>query len=157
MTGYKELPPNGALLLYLSADGSFPVRPQPEDTGYDLGGVLLQPRQDVEPVVTKTSSSAHVKEHCCLYPGDLFPFTRRPTFLVVDSDNSACFSSIPHYFDMPLVVLMSPQDVPASFQGKFILVKCFIVKNNALAIRIFCFYVSAFFRPKKLCQIVYFT
>ena len=48
-SGYKELPPNGALLLYISADGSFPSRPQPEDTGYDLGGVLLQPKQDVEP------------------------------------------------------------------------------------------------------------
>ena len=59
-----------------------------------------------------------VQEHSCLYPGDLFPFTRRPTFLVVDSDNSLAFASIPHYFDMPLVVLMSPQDVPATFQGK---------------------------------------
>ena len=115
--GYRELPPNGALLLYLSADGSFPVRPQPEDVGYDLGGILLQPREDVEPVASKGSSSVHVKEHCCLYPGDLFPFTRRPTFIVVDSDNSGSFSSIPHYFDMPMVVLMSPQDVPATFQG----------------------------------------
>ena len=33
----------------------------------------------------------------------------RPTFLVVDSDNSLAFSTLPHYFDMPLVVLMSPQ------------------------------------------------
>jgi len=113
-SGYKELPPNGALLLYISADGSFPIHPQPEDTGYDLGGVLLQPKQDVEPPNSKTSG--HVKEHSCLYPGDLFPFTRRPTFLVVDSDNSLAFASIPHYFDMPLVVLMSPQDVPATFQ-----------------------------------------
>jgi len=113
-SGYKELPPNGALLLYISADGSFPVRPQPEDTGYDLGGVLLQPKQDVEPPNNK--NAGHVKEHSCLYPGDLFPFTRRPTFLVVDSDNSLAFTSIPHYFDMPLVVLMSPQDVPPTFQ-----------------------------------------
>ena len=114
-SGYKELPPNGALLLYISADGSFPVRPQPEDAGYDLGGVLMQPKQDVEPGGGKSGS--HVKEHSCLYPGDLFPFSRRPTFLIVDSDNSLAFSSIPHYFDMPLVVLMSPQDVPSSFQG----------------------------------------
>ena len=33
----------------------------------------------------------------------------RPTFLVFDSDNSLAFASLPHYFDMPLVVLMSPQ------------------------------------------------
>eukprot|EP00092_Neocalanus_flemingeri_P003583 GFUD01003843.1.p1 GENE.GFUD01003843.1~~GFUD01003843.1.p1 ORF type:complete len:573 (+),score=133.56 GFUD01003843.1:138-1856(+) len=113
-SGYKELPPNGALLLYISADGSFPVRPQPEDTGYDMGGVLMNPKRDVEPVNNK--NSGQFKEHCCLFPGDLFPFTRRPTFLILDSDNSLAFSSIPHYFDMPLVVLMSPQDVPPTFQ-----------------------------------------
>jgi len=113
-SGYKELPPNGALLLYISADGSFPVRPQPEDTGYDMGGVLMNPKRDVEPANNK--NSGQFKEHCCLFPGDLFPYTRRPTFLVLDSDNSLAFSSIPHYFDMPLVVLMSPQDVPPTFQ-----------------------------------------
>jgi len=113
-SGYKELPPNGALLLYISADGSFPVRPQPEDTGYDLGGVLMNPKRDVEPQDNKRSGQ--FKEHCCLFPGDLFPFTRRPTFMIVDSDNSLAFASIPHYFDMPLVVLISPQDVPPTFQ-----------------------------------------
>ena len=61
----------GALLLYISADGSFPVRPMPEDTGYDLGGVLMAPRREVEP------AGKAVKEHCCLFPGDLFPYTRR--------------------------------------------------------------------------------
>ena len=58
-SGYKELPPNGALLLYISADGSFPSHPQPEDTGYDLGGVLMQPKLDVEPQSNK--AAAHVK------------------------------------------------------------------------------------------------
>ena len=120
-SGYRELPPQGALLLYISADGSFPVEPMPEDTGYDLGGVLMAPLREVEPE-KKTG-----KQHCCLFPGDLFPYTRRPTFLILDSDNSLAFSSIPHYFDMPLVVLMSPQvrrtmphpppqDVPPTFQ-----------------------------------------
>ena len=111
-SGYKELPPNGALLLYISADGSFPTRPRPEDTGYDMGGVLMSPKRDVEP---SSKNSGQFKEHCCLFPGDLFPFTRRPTFLIVDSDNALAFSSIPHYFDMPLVVLMSPQDTPPMF------------------------------------------
>ena len=53
-----------------------------------------------------------------LHPGDLHPFTRRPFFLVVDSDNSSAFKTIPKLFDQPLVVLMSPQETPASFQGK---------------------------------------
>ena len=115
-SSYKELPGGGALLLYISADGSFPAstRPRPDDTGYDLGGVLMSPKRDVEPISGKNSGG--FKEHCCLYPGDLFPFTRRPTFLVVDSDNSLAFSSLPHYFDMPLVVLMSPQDTPPALR-----------------------------------------
>ena len=114
----EELPPNGVLLLYISADGLFPIRPQPEDTGYDLGGVLMAPKRDVEPQLQNNKSSEHVKEHCCLYPGDLFPYTRRPTLLIIDSDNSLAFCSMPHYFDMPCVVLCSPQNVPATFQGK---------------------------------------
>jgi hypothetical protein len=57
------------------------------------------------------------KEPHCLYPGDLYPFTRRPLFLVVESDNSFVFAHIPKYFGQPLVVLMSPQDVPQGFQG----------------------------------------
>lgn len=117
-SGYKELPPNGVLLLYISADGLFPIRPQPpEDTGYDLGGVLMAPKRDVEPQLQNSKTSGgQMKEHCCLYPGDLFPYTRRPTFLIVDSDNSLAFCSMPHYFDMPCVVLCSPQNVPATFQ-----------------------------------------
>ena len=55
-----------------------------------------------------------------LYPGDLYAFTRRPTFLIVDSDNSSSFGSFsPNTsFEQPLVVLMSPQDVPSTFRGE---------------------------------------
>ncbi len=69
-----------------------------------------------------------------LYPGDLSPFTRRPLFLVVDSDNSSAFASLcqnsntssPYGgggggggsgFEQPLVVLMSPQETPTAFRG----------------------------------------
>ena len=70
---------------------------------------------------------------CSLYPGDLSPFTRRPLFLVVDSDNSSAFASLcqssntssPYGggggggsgFEQPLVVLMSPQETPTAFRG----------------------------------------
>lgn len=62
-------------------------------------------------------SVAHFKEPHCLYPGDLYPFTRRPLFIIIDSDNSFVFAHIPKYFGQPLVILMSPQDVPQNFQG----------------------------------------
>lgn len=80
------------------------------------------------------------KENHCLYPGDLYPFTRRPLFIIIDSDNSFVFQHIPRYFGQPLVVLMSPQDVPPSFQGiytvhvyKYLCVIAFDFLNGGLA------------------------
>lgn len=32
-SGHKELPPNGALMIYLSGDGCFSTKPQPVDIG----------------------------------------------------------------------------------------------------------------------------
>lgn len=78
--------------------------------GYDLGGVLTSSKRDGE---HKKQKEAH-----CLYPGDLYPFTRRPLFVIVDSDNSFVFQHIPRYFGQPLVTLMSPQDTPPAFHGK---------------------------------------
>ncbi|XP_068913077.1 protein SCAI isoform X3 [Tenebrio molitor] len=109
-SGFKELPANGALLLYLSSDGCFSTTKHPEDMGYDLGGVLTSSKRDGE---HKKQKEAH-----CLYPGDLYPFTRRPLFVVVDSDNSFVFQHIPRYFGQPLVTLMSPQDTPPAFQDQ---------------------------------------
>merc|ERR1719210_451166 len=117
-SGQKELPPNGALMLYISGDGCFSTKPTPEDLSYDLGGVLLSTKKDYEQLHSFINSKVkpHAKEPNCLYPGDLQPFTRRPTFVVVDSDNSTAFANIPRNFDQPLVVLMSPQEVPSSFR-----------------------------------------
>lgn len=77
--------------------------------GYDLGGVLTSSKRDGE---HKKQKEVH-----CLYPGDLYPFTRRPLFVIVDSDNSFVFQHIPRYFGQALVTLMSPQDTPPAFQG----------------------------------------
>ena len=108
-------------MLYISGDGCFSTKPSAEDLSYDLGGVLLSTKKDYEQLHSFINSKVkpHAKEPNCLYPGDLQPFTRRPTFVVVDSDNSTAFANIPRNFDQPLVVLMSPQEVPSSFRGKF--------------------------------------
>ena len=63
------------------------------------------------------SFSAFFRCRRSLHPGDLYPFTRRPLFLIVDSDNSGAFACVPRGFDQPVVVLMSPQETPAAFQG----------------------------------------
>ncbi|KAF7410091.1 hypothetical protein HZH68_004472 [Vespula germanica] len=148
-SGFKELPANGALLLYLSADGCFSTVKHPEERsygdedshvfiivnsrheaidievlgirwysisasalGYDLGGVSTCSKREVEHGKRPTGG----KEPHCLYPGDLYPFTRKPLFVVVDSDNSFVFQQIPRYFGQPLMVLMSPQDTPSTLR-----------------------------------------
>ncbi|XP_033311772.1 protein SCAI isoform X3 [Bombus vosnesenskii] len=111
-SGFKELPANGALLLYLSADGCFSTVKHPEEMGYDLGGVSTCSKRDPEHGKRPTGG----KEPHCLYPGDLYPFTRKPLFVVVDSDNSFVFQQIPRYFGQPLMVLMSPQDTPSTLR-----------------------------------------
>lgn len=94
--------------------------------GYDLGGVLTSTKRDGE---HKKQKEAH-----CLYPGDLYPFTRRPLFVIVDSDNSFVFQHIPRYFGQPMVTLMSPQDTPPAFQGKFIQ---FLLKQHKTFLKIY--------------------
>ncbi|XP_049545809.1 protein SCAI isoform X1 [Anopheles darlingi] len=117
-SGFKELPPGGALLLYMSADGCFSTTKHPQDYGYELGGLATSVKRDAvdSGLSVRGKSSAGYKEPHCLYPGDLYPYTRRPLFIIIDSDNSFVFQHIPRYFGQPLVILMSPQDVPASYQ-----------------------------------------
>jgi hypothetical protein len=79
--------------------------------GYDLGGVSTSSK--LEHGKQRLQGD---KEPECLYPGDLYPFTRKPFFVVVDSDNSFVFQQIPRYFGQPLMVLMSPQDTPAGLR-----------------------------------------
>lgn len=133
--GLKELPQGGAMLIYLSADGSKVYTTQPQDYGYDLGGVLLNnkaPSIDPNappPPVQATSGkrgqtstggsgvSAIQRQTHVLHPGDFNPFTRRPLFLIVDSDNSTVFKHIPNLFNQALAVLMSPEVLPERFQA----------------------------------------
>ncbi|XP_047738336.1 protein SCAI-like [Hyalella azteca] len=59
----------------------------------------------------------------CFFPGDLNSFTRKPLFVLVDSDNSSVFGNLAPIvfgnlapmFGQPLVLLMSPQDSPHHF------------------------------------------
>lgn len=54
----------------------------------------------------------------CLHPADLVPFTRKPLFLIVDSDHSTEFKHMPNVFDQPVMCLMSPVEYPSSVQDK---------------------------------------
>lgn len=100
-SGFKELNLGGALLLYISADGCFSTTKHPEDYGYELGGLATSLKRDPVDaagglaVRGKSGTGTAFKESHCLYPGDLYPFTRRPMFIVIDSDNSFVFQHIP--------------------------------------------------------------
>eukprot|EP01127_Copromyxa_protea_P023916 TRINITY_DN9195_c0_g1_i1.p1 TRINITY_DN9195_c0_g1~~TRINITY_DN9195_c0_g1_i1.p1 ORF type:complete len:681 (+),score=83.24 TRINITY_DN9195_c0_g1_i1:28-2043(+) len=70
------------------------------------------PNPNLPPVSTppsQPSSSPSIwSKGDCLHPEDLIPFTRKPLFLVVDSQNSRAFLNLPNKFGVPLLVLCSP-------------------------------------------------
>uniref|UniRef100_A0A8C4EPL3 Protein SCAI n=1 Tax=Dicentrarchus labrax TaxID=13489 RepID=A0A8C4EPL3_DICLA len=91
---FKELPANSVLLVYLSATGVFP-------TGHS----------DYEGKMQRMSKRV-------LHPGDLFPFTRKPLFVIVDSSNSTAYKNFTNLFGQPLVCLLSPTVYPKSVQDQ---------------------------------------
>ncbi|KAJ6807169.1 protein SCAI [Iris pallida] len=118
----EELPPNGILLIHLSASGESGVKlPMTLTSGsaeesnektlgrsdHETGSSVNSPTnsQD-EPSYHNTENHRSIHEGCLwlgyrgsngsnyLYPCDLIPFTRKPLFLVIDSYNSHAFKVI---------------------------------------------------------------
>ncbi|CAA6669659.1 unnamed protein product [Spirodela intermedia] len=105
----EELPPDGILLIYLAAPGSL---------------------EACSPAVSFSQSSSESKElqdnnrECCLhlgpyvneglnclYPCDLVPFTRKPLFLIIDSNASDAFKAgyVWHGEGGAVAMLLSPK------------------------------------------------
>ncbi|CAG0888666.1 unnamed protein product, partial [Cyprideis torosa] len=113
-SAFRELPPYGVLLLYLSADPCYPLGKQTSDeNGYECGGVATSVRRTEAEVAQRRGIPIH--DMHCFYPGDLWPFTRRPLFLIVDSENSQAFLNLPRYFGQPFVALLSAVETPSRF------------------------------------------
>ena len=53
----------------------------------------------------------------CLHPEDLIPFTRKPLFTIVDSNNSHAYKNVKSVFGKPFVCLLSPHQNPTSIKG----------------------------------------
>nr|XP_032527970.1 protein SCAI isoform X1 [Danaus plexippus plexippus] len=108
----NDLPANAALLLYVSAHGHAQHSKHAENYAYDLGGLITTSKSDIynedRDVMLKH------RDPQILYPGDLQPYTRKPLFVIVDSDNSFAFQHIPRTFGQPLVILMSPISLPSN-------------------------------------------
>ncbi|XP_075935960.1 protein SCAI [Anarhichas minor] len=115
---FKELPANSVLLVYLSATGVFPTGNSDYEGPYDFGGVLTNTNRDVVNGETVQKRNQAQKEMHCLHPGDLFPFTRKPLFVIVDSSNSTAYKHFTNLFGQPLVCLLSPTVYPKSVQDQ---------------------------------------
>ncbi|MEQ2312252.1 hypothetical protein AMECASPLE_028964 [Ameca splendens] len=115
---FKELPANSVLLVYLSATGVFPATHLDFEGPYDFGGVLTNTNRDVVNGETVQKRNQAQKEMHCLHPGDLFPFTRKPLFIIVDSSNSTAYKNFTNLFGQPLVCLLSPTVYPKSVQDQ---------------------------------------
>ncbi|KAK3821093.1 MAG: protein SCAI [Benniella sp.] len=108
-TAFKEVSSDSAILVYISADGL--KRPAPDHSGVKgyHGGILTNSRKVTDHSDPEQQSISH-----CLHPGDLVPFTRKPMFLIVDSNNSVAFADMPRVFNHPFMSLMSPTEYPDS-------------------------------------------
>ncbi|KAJ3338096.1 hypothetical protein HDU91_001316, partial [Kappamyces sp. JEL0680] len=51
-----------------------------------------------------------------LHPQDLVPFSRKPMFVIVDSNNSTAFNNFTKVFNQPFACFMSPVEYPSSIK-----------------------------------------
>ncbi|XP_078464966.1 protein SCAI isoform X4 [Lampetra planeri] len=119
-TAFRELPPDSALLLYLSASGVFPPSDCKERGPYEQGGVMTYTRRDIAAPDPATPAAAHtslLRHIHCLHPGDLLPFTRKPLVVVVDSPSSSAYKGVYSPFGVPLLCLLSPTSCPKHLTG----------------------------------------
>ncbi|KAL8119415.1 uncharacterized protein LOC141724269 isoform X2 [Apium graveolens] len=90
----EELPPDGVLLVYISALGSIGHTDNAEKSILNLECSSMQPEATSTP-----TGSLHIGARGdvglnCIYPCDFIPFTRRPLFLIIDSSMSELFKAI---------------------------------------------------------------
>ncbi|KAM6567988.1 hypothetical protein CsatA_027116 [Cannabis sativa] len=96
----EELPPDGILLIYLSASGArYTDTTSPSPLGSVLERLDPSSEQPEECSSALNSGCLHFGTRGngginCIYPSDLVPFTRRPLFLVIDGDSNEAFEAI---------------------------------------------------------------
>ncbi|KAI3824473.1 hypothetical protein L1987_05933 [Smallanthus sonchifolius] len=107
-----ELPPDSVMLIYIAASGDSGQTSVPRKqisgsvrTSLKLNTVYERNKLMPENIANGKGASSHPVESCVwlgptrsggsnnLFPGDLIPFTRRPAFLIIDSDNSHSFKA----------------------------------------------------------------
>ncbi|KAJ2797831.1 hypothetical protein H4R21_004164, partial [Coemansia helicoidea] len=108
-SAFREIGDQGCVLLYLSSDGAR----ADDGTGAAqhgfTGGVSTARRPGPEAGQDRGIEQLVNTVH----PADLVPFTRKPFFLVVESESSAAYRAMPNLFNQPLLCLLSPTEYPA--------------------------------------------
>ncbi|KAL6093785.1 hypothetical protein STEG23_037159 [Scotinomys teguina] len=107
----KELPANSVLLICLSATGVFPTGRSDGEVPYDFRGVLTNSNRDIINGDAIHKQNQFHKEMHCLHPGDLYPFTKKPLFIIVDSSNSVAYKNFTNLFGQPLAACFLPWDI----------------------------------------------
>ncbi|XP_076893554.1 uncharacterized protein LOC143545572 [Bidens hawaiensis] len=123
-----ELPPDNVMLIYIAASGDSGQTSVPHKhvsgsvrTSTKLNTVYEWSKFVPENNINGKGGSSHPVESCVwlgptrsggsnnLFPGDLIPFTRRPAFFIIDSDNSRSFKIL-HGAERgePAALLLSP-------------------------------------------------
>ncbi|KAL8253988.1 hypothetical protein R6Q59_032209 [Mikania micrantha] len=111
----EELPPDGVLLLYLSAPECNVNNVQPNTAHSDAcDNTTLSPDTNIMNCPGYHSGGINLGAKGngginLIYPCDLFPFMRRPLFLVIDSGSSNTFKALNTTTNVELVaMLLSP-------------------------------------------------
>ncbi|KAL3624563.1 hypothetical protein CASFOL_031231 [Castilleja foliolosa] len=128
----EELPSDGILLIYVSASGnSTHATSSPSRAGSSMGytenivrgfqfhsinseSSSVNPVNDTSNRSGDTADCLHIgpRGHGgvnCIYPSDLLPFTRRPLFVIIDSENSKAFKAMSGAEKgEPVAILLSP-------------------------------------------------
>ncbi|KAL9262343.1 SCAI-like protein [Drosera capensis] len=133
-TAFEELPSDGVLLLYLSGARPYSASPGRDSIIPDMNTVdNIQSLDDTSNCDTRGSPGGHVNEVCLnsdldciricsrgneglnrIYPCDLLPFTRKPLFLVIDSESSSAFKTISGAEKgVFAILLLSPRSTPS--------------------------------------------
>ncbi|XP_010512066.1 PREDICTED: protein SCAI [Camelina sativa] len=146
----EELPSHGILLLYLSASGkngqisSSPLSGRNATSGEenilrDFDSHIIKQERDPSLQITPSGQSLRqnsedaISTPCGLsfgshgltgssyiYPSDLVPFTRKPLFIIIDSDHSTVFKNIcGAEKGEPAALLLSPSHAPPLISADF--------------------------------------
>ncbi|XP_057499898.1 uncharacterized protein LOC130784068 [Actinidia eriantha] len=103
----EELPPDGVLVIYLSASGSN-ISDSPNHLSGQGVGESLGYRTDGLHIGARGNGGLD-----CICPCDFIPFTRRPLLFIVDSNRSKAFKSIKGAEKgEPAAMLLSPSSLP---------------------------------------------